>query len=145
MEFLRLCGNPIGRCPQKWTNSGLGSTRNTMLIYVSAIYFEFPLRFTGFLQHLYYIYTMYNVRLPTFLMNAEAAADCSCTVKLPPCIFVSWYIQWHFQFSYTLIMLLKFPLNCLLTAKFTLSQVYMLYLCSRFLTLFVIHKYLITP
>lgn len=65
----------------------------------------------------------YNVRLPTFVMNAEAAADCSCTVKLPSCIYVSLYIQWHFQFSYTLIMLLKFPLNYLLTAKFTLSQV----------------------
>lgn len=39
--------------------------------------------FTGFLQHLYYMCT-YNVRLPTFVMNTEAAADCSCTVKLSP-------------------------------------------------------------
>lgn len=50
MEFLQLCGNPIGRCPLKWTNSGLGSTRNTTWIYVSLIYFEFPLRFTGFIS-----------------------------------------------------------------------------------------------
>lgn len=130
MEFLQLCGNPIGRCPLKWKNSGLGSTRNTTWIYVSLIYFEFPLRFTGFISvdgtWTTYVY-------PHSLWTQELLL-----MYCRNCVFM--YFDIHsdfFKFSYTFIYCSSnfyYFYYCLLT----------LYSVPRYLccTLFVIHKYL---
>lgn len=79
--------------------------RKCNLFRISSAFYRL---FTALVLHTMYVYPRSLWTQKLLLLTAHV-----------PCIYVSWYIQWHFQFSYNLIMLLKFPLNCLLTAKFT--------------------------